>query len=101
MSDADFIYETFSIVDDTPSDRLILSFSGRGKRIIDKLIIYEKIRINGPLIQGKSFHFYNLAFGDFIEENGGFSVNDHAISENGDGHKVLKTVLSTIHTFFI
>ncbi len=42
-------------------------------------------------------NIYNLAFGDYNEENK--SINDLTITNNGDSLKVLATVASTVYAF--
>lgn len=56
---------------------------------IPKLILYQSTSIP---------NLYNLAFGDYIPQTG--ELDDLVISDNGDGEKVLATVVSTIHHFF-
>ena len=41
--------------------------------------------------------YYNLAFGDFNEET--TEIDDNIITNNGDGIKVLATVVSTLYAF--
>ncbi len=42
-------------------------------------------------------NFYNLAFGDYDEENN--EINDQIVTNNGDSLKVLATVASTAYAF--
>ena len=56
---------------------------------IQKLVIYQETAIP---------NLFNLAFGDldpYTKE-----LDDLVVSDNGDGEKVLATVVSTVHRFF-
>ena len=64
-----------------------VSIGPRGK--IYKMVQYSKTNYKGV---------YNLAFGDKNSETGEF--DDLAISNNGDGEKVLATVVGTLLSFF-
>ena len=41
--------------------------------------------------------FYNLGFGDKNSETG--EIDDKIVSDNGDGRKVLATVVATVYAF--
>lgn len=55
---------------------------------IVKLVQYTEMSIKG---------YYNLAFGDLDVKSR--TINDSVITNNGDGIKVLATVVSTIYAF--
>lgn len=63
-------------------------YSEGPKGIIKKVVEYQKT-INENV--------YNLAFGDFDEQNK--SINDMTVTNNGDSLKVLATVASTVYAF--
>lgn len=68
-------------------DYLFYYFESRSSGCtIPKIVEYEEI-------EGGT---YNLAFGD-VDENG--RLNDSVVSNNGDMHKVLATVVQTVMTF--
>lgn len=48
-------------------------------------------------IQGAPFETYNLAFGDFDDENA--EIDDAIVTNNGDAKKVIATVIATIYDF--
>jgi len=71
------------------NDNLIFVFNSLGnKGTITKFVVYEKIEED----------IFNLAFGDFNPELG--TIQDTINSKNGDGRKVLATVISTLDPFF-
>ena len=55
---------------------------------IKKIVAYQKMNIP---------NIYNLAFGDYDEATD--EINDKIITNNGDSHKVLATVASTVYAF--
>lgn len=55
---------------------------------VKKVIQYTEMSIKG---------FYNLGFGDFNESTN--EVDDEIVTNNGDGLKVLATVVSTLYAF--
>jgi hypothetical protein len=59
------------------------------KGSIRKLVLYQETAIP---------NLFNLAFGDYNSQTG--ELDDLIVSDNGDGEKVLATVVSTIHRFF-
>ena len=59
------------------------------KGSIQKLVIYQETAIP---------NLFNLAFGDLNHNTK--ELDDLAVSDNGDGEKVLATVVSTVHRFF-
>ena len=59
------------------------------KGAIQKLVLYQETAIP---------RLFNLAFGDFATDTG--ILDDIVVTDNGDGEKVLATVVSTIHLFF-
>lgn len=69
--------------------QMVFEFLSEGpKGQIPKLIKYSETALKG---------FYNLAFGDKDLQTG--NINDLVISNNGDGEKVLATVVSSIYSF--
>lgn len=62
------------------------SIGRKGK--IKKVVQYSEMSVKG---------YYNLAFGDFNEET--TEIDDNIITNNGDGIKVLATVVSTLYAF--
>lgn len=70
----------------------IFQFESTGlKGTIIKLVQYTEMSITG---EDKC---YNLAFGDLDITTR--EINDSIITNNGDAHKVLATVVSTIYVF--
>lgn len=62
------------------------SVGTKGK--ITKIVQYTEMSVKG---------YYNLGFGDLDFETR--EVNDEIVTNNGDGQKVLATVVSTIYAF--
>ncbi len=58
------------------------------KGVIKKIVQYTEMSIE---------NYYNLGFGDLNEETG--EVDDKVVTNNGDGLKVLSTVVSTVYAF--
>lgn len=75
------------------ADRLIYTFTSRGKRDIIKVVDYS------PIYQFLDNPVYNLAFGDMIGSDN-YVYSDWENSNNGDMYKIFQTVLSTIPMFF-
>lgn len=71
-------------------------FESTGKRVVEKLIAYTPA--GKELVFGQQTDCFNFGFGD-IDQNSG-EIEDKVSSNNGDAHKVLDTVLSTIPDFF-
>lgn len=68
---------------------MVFEFVSEGpKGHIPKLVFLNETNLKG---------FYNLAFGDKDLNTG--SINDLAISNNGDSEKVLATVVSAVYAF--
>lgn len=55
---------------------------------VKKVVQYSEMSVKG---------FYNLGFGDFNEETS--EIDDEIVTNNGDGLKVLATVVSTLYAF--
>jgi hypothetical protein len=55
---------------------------------IKKVVQYSEMSVKG---------FYNLGFGDFNEDTN--EIDDEIVTNNGDGLKVLSTVVSTLYAF--
>ncbi|MEN2436496.1 hypothetical protein AAH994_13850 [Weeksellaceae bacterium A-14] len=55
---------------------------------VKKVVQYSEMSVKG---------FYNLGFGDFNEETN--EIDDEVVTNNGDGLKVLSTVVSTLYAF--
>jgi hypothetical protein len=71
------------------SDHLTYEFISEGpKGKITKIVVYQHMFDN----------FYNLAFGDFTNQNE--ILDDLIVSDNGDTAKILSTVASTLFDFF-
>lgn len=72
------------------SDRLMtFEFISEGKKgLIHKLVRYQPTNLKD---------IYNLAFGDKDFTTG--EIDDTVISNNGDGEKVLTTVVATLYAF--
>lgn len=67
----------------------IFEFDSIGKKgKIKKIVQYTEMSVKG---------YYNLGFGDLDIETR--EVNDEVITNNGDGQKVLATVVSTLYAF--
>jgi hypothetical protein len=62
------------------------SIGSKGK--VTKIIQYTEMSVKG---------YYNLGFGDLDIETK--EVNDEIVTNNGDGQKVLATVVSTVYAF--
>ena len=62
--------------------------SVRQKGKIKKMVQYTEMSVEG---------FFNLGFGDYNEETN--EIDDEVRSNNGDGQKVLATVVSTLYAF--
>lgn len=62
------------------------SVGNKGK--ITKIVQYTEMSVKG---------YYNLGFGDLNHETR--EINDEIITNNGDGQKVLATVVSTMYAF--
>ena len=62
------------------------SVGQKGK--IKKMVQYTEMSVEG---------FFNLGFGDYNEETN--EIDDEVRSNNGDGQKVLATVVSTLYAF--
>ena len=76
--------------DYSTDDKLnLFEFESVGKkgRII-KIVQYTEMSVKG---------YYNLGFGDLDEKTR--EINDEVVTNNGDGQKVLATVVSTIYSF--
>ena len=58
------------------------------KGSIKKIVEYSKLNVPD---------MYNLAFGDYDEKTD--YINDKVVTNNGDSHKVLSTVVSTVYAF--
>lgn len=73
----------------TESEAEFFKFTSEGiKGNIKKLVVYT---------QTLERSIYNLAFGDYNEDND--SINDEVITDNKDMQKVLATVASTLYIF--
>jgi hypothetical protein len=73
----------------TEDQLFLFEFESVGvKGKIKKVVQYSRMSIDG---------FFNLAFGDFNLETK--EIDDQIISNNGDGLKVLATVVSTLYAF--
>jgi hypothetical protein len=55
---------------------------------VKKVVQYSEMSVKG---------FYNLGFGDFNEDTN--EIDDEVVTNNGDGLKVLSTVVSTLYAF--
>ncbi|TKC59104.1 hypothetical protein FBD94_16335 [Pedobacter hiemivivus] len=64
-------------------------FSEGAKGTIRKMIQFQSLPDHNNM--------YNLAFGDWDEENG--TINDHVKTNDGDRQKILKTVAKTVYDF--
>lgn len=73
----------------TSDDLHFYEFLSKGtKGEIKKVVEYSRMNVD---------NFYNLAFGDYDEENN--EINDQIVTNNGDSLKVLATVASTAYAF--
>lgn len=73
----------------TEDQLFLFEFESVGiKGTVKKLVQYSEMSISG---------FYNLGFGDFNEETN--EIDDEIVTNNGDGLKVLSTVVSTLYAF--
>ena len=73
----------------TEDDLLFFEFESYGRKgLIKKIVQYTKMSIEG---------YYNLGFGDYNEESN--EIDDKVVTNNGDGLKVLATVVSTLYAF--
>jgi hypothetical protein len=73
----------------TEEELNIFEFESIGlKGKITKIVQYTEMSIEG---------YYNLGFGDLDIETK--EINDEVVTNNGDGQKVLATVVSTIYAF--
>ena len=63
-----------------------VSVGNKGK--VTKIVQYTEMTIKG---------YYNLGFGDLDIETK--EINDEIVTNNGDGQKVLATVVSTVYSF--
>lgn len=73
----------------TEEDVLVFQFSSIGiKGKVTKIVQYSEMTIKG---------YFNLGFGDLNVKTR--EVNDEIVTNNGDGQKVLATVVSTLYAF--
>lgn len=73
----------------TEKELHVFEFESIGlKGSVKKIAQYTEMSIEG---------YYNLGFGDLNEETG--EVDDKIVTNNGDGLKVLSTVVSTVYAF--
>ncbi|HBX50761.1 MAG: hypothetical protein A2275_13705 [Bacteroidetes bacterium RIFOXYA12_FULL_35_11] len=73
----------------TEKDLYFFEFESIGiKGKIKKIVQYSEMSVKG---------FYNLGFGDYNEITK--EIDDEIITNNGDGLKVLATVVSTLYSF--
>ena len=73
----------------TEEQLLLFEFESVGiKGKFKKVVQYTEMSVKG---------FYNLAFGDFNEISQ--EIDDEVVTNNGDGLKVLSTVVSTLYAF--
>ena len=80
--------QTYDISQDSKSKSFGFTSVGL-KGDIPKLVLYQETSIP---------NLFNLAFGDYNHQTG--ELDDLVVTDNGDGEKVLATVVSTIHHFF-
>jgi hypothetical protein len=66
----------------------IFEFDSIGKERITKIVQYTEMSVKG---------YFNLGFGDLDVQTR--EINDEIITNNGDGQKVLATVVSTMYAF--
>ncbi len=86
-------YETESTV-----DSLIYTFESIGERVIQKVVVYSRIKEPEAIGLTSDTIVYNLDFGDFNYETG--DLDDQIVSKNGDTEKVLATVADTVFEFW-
>lgn len=73
----------------TEEQLFFFEFESTGiKGKVKKVIQYSEMSVKG---------YYNLGFGDFNEETN--DIDDKIVTNNGDGLKVLATVVSTLYAF--
>ncbi len=73
----------------TEDELHIFEFDSKGpKGIITKVVQYTEMTVKG---------YYNLGFGDLDVQTR--EINDEIVTSNGDGQKVLATVVSTVYAF--
>ncbi len=73
----------------TEEELFVFQFNSIGpKGKVTKIVQYSEMTIKG---------YFNLGFGDFNLETK--EVNDDIVTNNGDGQKVLATVVSTLYAF--
>lgn len=80
--------QTYDISQDKKSKSFGFTSIGQ-KGAIPKLVLYQETSIP---------NLFNLAFGDYNPQTG--ELDDLVVTDNGDGEKVLATVVSTIYHFF-
>jgi hypothetical protein len=80
--------QTYDISQDSKSKSFGFTSVGP-KGDIPKLVLYQVTSIQ---------NLFNLAFGDYNPQTG--ELDDLVVTDNGDGEKVLATVVSTIYCFF-
>jgi len=80
--------QTYNISEDRKGKSFGFTSIG-SKGDIPKLVLYQETSIP---------NLYNLAFGDYNPNTE--ELDDLIVTDNGDGEKVLATVVSTIHHFF-
>ncbi len=74
----------------TSADQLHYEFVSKGtKGDIQKVVEYTYLA---------QLRMWNLGFGDLDKETG--QVSDSIVSNNGDGRKVMATVIQTLFSFF-
>ncbi len=73
----------------TEEQLFLFEFESVGiKGKVRKVVQYTEMSVKG---------FYNLGFGDYNEETK--DIDDEVVTNNGDGLKVLSTVVSTLYAF--
>lgn len=86
-------YKTESTV-----DSLIYTFESVGERVIQKVVVYSKIKNPKTVGLEENTIVFNLAFGDWDLETD--ELNDQVESKNKDTEKVLATVADTVFEFW-
>ena len=86
-------YKTESTV-----DNLIYTFESIGEKVIQKMVIYTRIKDPRIIALPYGTIVYNLAFGDWDSEIG--YLDDQVESKNNDTEKVLATVANTAFEFW-
>ena len=86
-------YKTESTV-----DSLTYTFESVGERVIQKVVVYTRIKEPESIGMTTGTIVYNLDFGDFNGQKE--SLDDQIVSKNGDTEKVLATVADTISEFW-